>query len=120
MADGEADTKSPSQQGWVLPAGAGLERKTTHSLYEMLQTQLDGQGCLSYTTIAEHHDLVRRCESSSHCRVRKERSARGPDLAVRSCDSERLSAGIVWWVLYLSTYVGCRKRGKRERECVCW
>lgn len=45
-------------------------RATTHSFYEMLQAQLDGQGSLAYTTIAQHHNLVRRCKSSSHCRVR--------------------------------------------------
>lgn len=38
----------------------GERGRTTHGLDEVLQTQLDGQGRLSHTTIAKDHNLVRR------------------------------------------------------------
>lgn len=86
----------------------------------MLQTQLNGQGGLSYTTIAEHHDLVRRCESSSHCRVRREGSARRPDRAVWSCEPEMLSAGVVGGVVVVCCmWAGMVEERKRERVKLC-
>lgn len=56
-------------------------RQTTYCLYEVLKTQLDSQGSLADTTIAQHHDLVRCCEPSCHCRICGRE--RGIDVAVK-------------------------------------
>lgn len=48
------------------PCRAERGRRTTHGLDEVLQTQLDGEGCLSHTTIAQYHNLVWCGKSRCH------------------------------------------------------
>lgn len=68
---------------------------TTDSLYKVLQTQLNGEGSLADTTIAEYHDLVWCCEPSGHVEGIKDEVGRkgvGPGTAVRGAESERLGS----------------------------